>query len=236
MRLAARSPTVAGRWLSLCGAAVLSACAVPGTEDAPSGDAGGASAALRSHEAVLVQGWIGPESFGIGPVLATGASAGEAARDGGPYRLRGLDDAGAALFDIRFGAEHLARVSGESPAHFAWVLPVGAGGPLALASVELHEDGGREYVRSAVLPAGELVAVLAGEGGLTLTARADGLVEARWDATRFPLLQLLDPVTGQVLGFGRRGELTVEFAGSELEVTLSEGVRSAAAVLQVPRP
>jgi hypothetical protein len=64
-----------------------------------------------------------------------------------------------------------------------------------------------------------------------MTDAGDDGVNVSWDAERFELLQLRDPATGAILALDRDGEVVTAGVGSELEIALSDGVRSAAALL-----
>lgn len=182
-------------------------------------------------EAVLVRGWISQTSLELEPVLVTTAALSAATEVTGPYRLRGFDDAGALRFELAFDESATASVAGRAGHHFMFVVPV-AGDALELARVELDAGDGRELVRSARLPAAALVTALSGDETLSIEV-GDGGVTLRWDAARFPLLQLRDPQEGSVLALGRSGELTLASAAETLELAVSEGVRSAAAIIRL---
>lgn len=183
------------------------------------------------HGAVLLRGWIGEAGADLEPVIPTAAAPSVIAGERNPYRLRGFDDRGEVLFDLRFGEESLASIAGRPGHHFMLVAPVGAGGSLALAAVELDAAQDRTASRQARWSAAEL---LDGLRGLRLAPRDDGTVHVQWDAQRFELLQLRDPAGGAILALDRDGEVAVTAVGGELEAALSDGVRSAATLLHIP--
>ncbi|NHA15879.1 hypothetical protein [Thioalkalivibrio sp. XN279] len=181
---------------------------------------------ILERDAVLVRGWLGEADACLEPVipLATApASAGEAA---GPYRLRGFADNDEALFDVRLGEAGLVAVAGQAQRQFAAAVLLNPGGAQALARVVL-EAGETSVTRRAVRTAAELRAALA---GVQISTLPDGRTGVRWDADQFALLQLSDPATGSVLALDRDGEVTVTAPHGALEVALSDGVRSAAAL------
>lgn len=198
---------------------------------APEAPAGPAPADLRAieHNAVLLRGWIGDTGVDLEPVIPTAVAPSIIDGGQGPYRMRGLDDRGEVLFDIRFGEDSLASIAGRPGHHFMLVAPVGVGGSLALAAIELDAAQGRTASRQARWSADVL---LEGLRGLRLAPGDGGTVSVQWDAQRFELLQLRDPVGGAILALDRDGEVTVATVDGELDVALSDGVRSAAALLQ----
>lgn len=185
--------------------------------------------ALIEHDAVLVRGWIGDAAADLEPVIPTAAPPSFADAGVGPYRLRGLGDGGEVLFELHFGDESLASIVGRPGHHFMLVAPVGAGGSLALAAIELDAAHGRAASRQARWSAG---ALLDGLRGVRLAARDGDAMNVQWDAERFEMLQLREPASGAILALDRDGEVTVATGGDALEVALSDGVRSAAALLR----
>lgn len=219
----AAAAVLAGQWLS--------GCAVPmEPADLQGEPQSSGHANFVSHEAVLVRGWIGAGTFDLEPVVDTAAPPTVFDRADGPYRLRGIDDDGTVRFDVRFDEASLASVPDRAGHHFMLVLPVGAGGSLELARVELFADDGREVTRDASLYAGELVAALAGGDDLRVVVLESGGMRLEWDAEKFPLLQARDAETGAIVALARHGAITVPVGPAGLEISLSEGVRSATAL------
>lgn len=226
----------ANKALAVPAAALLAACSLSGCAlPTEPGDAEGeprasSHASFVSHQAVLVRGWIGAGTFDLEPVVDTAAPPTVFPRAEGPYRLRGSDDDGTVRFDVWFDEASLASVPDRAGHHFMLVLPVGAGGSLELARVELLAGDSREVTREASLSSGELVAALAGGDDLRVTALAGGNMRLEWDAEKFPLLQARDAETGAIVALARHGAITVPAGPAGLEISLSEGVRSATAL------
>ena len=185
-----------------------------------------------THEAVLVSGWIGAGTLGLEPVMVTHAAPRSHERRDGPYRLRGFDDEGAVLFDVSFGDEALSQVANRPERQFVFVAPVGASGSAALAAVLLEAGRGHEFERHARISSGELRDALEDPATLRLEAVEGGGLRVRWDAGRFELLQVRDPASGEILALARDGEIVITSAATELELALSEGVRSLAGVFR----
>ena len=70
---------------------------------------------------------------------------------------------------------------------------------------------------------------------MNATAQADsvevqrvsgGDVRLRWNARRTPMIMVRDPSTGQVLSLARGGDVRLSSSQGEIELVLSDGVRS----------
>jgi hypothetical protein len=181
---------------------------------------------------VLVSGWIGATDLGLEPVLATDAAPTELAPAEGPYRMRGTNDEGETQFDVAFDEGAMASISGGKTRHFAFVVPV-PGGSLAVARIELEAADGRRLVHEARLSPSAMREAAA-DSQLTMERPSGDALRVRWDAGHFPLVQLRDPHTGTVLAVGRDGELLFPGGHVELEVMLSDGVRSAVTRARIP--
>jgi hypothetical protein len=68
----------------------------------------------------------------------------------------------------------------------------------------------------------------------TVTGSAGG-VALRWDAAAHPMIMVRDVRTGEVLSFARGGSVVVPTDGSEVELVMSDGVRSRSARVRMPR-
>lgn len=200
--------------------------------DAPGSPDASRAPQLLSQDAVLVRGWINGDAAGLEPVTPLAAAAGMAGDPGGSLRLRGLDDRGATLFDVRFGERSLAAVAGRPGRYFVLQVPVPGGADL-LAAIELDAGEGRVVRRPARWSREALIDGLAGAQGVSIESLSGARVAVSWDAERYALLQLRDPVTGSVLALDRDGEVTVAAPGGALEIALSDGTRSAAAVFRI---
>lgn len=149
------------------------------------------------------------------PVLP--ASAGE-------YEVAAYDAAGAELFALSFTPVATAD-GGEGGSHFAFVVPMNDAAYEQLARVELTGRGRTATRTSRQTPASALAAAR----GLDVAAAATGRAQLRWNANAFPMVMVRDVNTGQVLSFARGGDMQIATDRSELEVVVSDGVKSAAA-------
>ena len=135
----------------------------------------------------------------------------------GSYRVLALDENGAEILAVSFGAERIADVPGDQET-FAFTIPKSALGGRILGSLRLVARG--KTVTSA--PAGAVVA----DSRAAITRTGPRAVRMRWDASRFPVVMVRDPVRGHVLSFARGGEATIATDRDDLELVYSNNVRS----------
>jgi len=148
----------------------------------------------------------------------------------GPYRLQGTDASGRTILNLSFAPDEVADTPTPTQ-HFAFVIPKSTLSGAGLSAVQLSGPAGASAsLRSS--GAADNAALV--DAAATATRRAAGLVEVRWDAARYPLAVIRSTVTGEILSFARGGVVSVPDAGAEIEVIVSDGVRSAVRHL-VPR-
>jgi hypothetical protein len=211
---------------------LLAGCGVndAGDEAASPRPAPGAGAAAMPS--LLLSGRISAEQVALEPALRLDAAAALPALDGGRHRLRGTDAAGEPLFDFRFDGTPVADAP-RAEEHFTFVVPLDEAALAALAAIELRTGDGRRAAHRATLSAAALRAEIDRPGALTATRTSAGDVRLQWDGARFPLVAVRDPTTRSILTFGRDGEAGVRTELPELEVIVSDGVRSGGRVVPV---
>ena len=152
----------------------------------------------------------------------------------GPYSLEGLDESGSVLFSRSF---HGWPVSdGERGLrHFSFGIPVAEAGVDRLAALRVRGEGHEEVLRSTSRTRLDRTAATSEDA--TEPVRIEGVdrkrVRVRWDGNRFPLAVIRDARSGDVLSFARGGDVIVFSDSRELEVQLSDGVRSSTRTLAV---
>ena len=93
-----------------------------------------------------------------------------------------------------------------------------------LASIRLSGGGGAAVtMQASPVPDG----VTASVNTVEATARGGGSVNVRWSGQAARMALIRDRRTGQILSFARGGGVNVRSSSGELEVILSDGVRSA---------
>src|SRR5688572_5172927 len=140
----------------------------------------------------------------------------------GPYTLDGVDAAGARLFSISFAGEPLADIPGDHR-QFAFAIPVDGATLERLAALRLRGRG-REVRHSAH---SQLAAAQLAPGPRAPLARQAGpTVSVEWDAAAHPAVMVRDAQTGTILSIARGGRASVANTVSDLELLMSDGVRT----------
>jgi hypothetical protein len=136
----------------------------------------------------------------------------------GPYRLQAFGPAGETLVDLAFDAQ----VPGDSPdataRHFAFVVPIDMMRGLDPDRIRISGNG-RQAERRA--------ATAARTAGREPTVVREGrALRVRGSDNAVTGVMVRDPRSGQILSFARGSDAFVVSAGTELEITESDGVRS----------
>jgi len=158
-------------------------------------------------------------------VVSTGAAIAA-----GPYTWEAKDPKGLVLSRVPFQMYEVADSPNDEPRQFAFVVPLD----------------------SAVIDAVDSMHVVKGESELALQKSKSSTqsqaamkifrvaslpnrqAEIHWDAITHPVALLRDAKTGEVRGFLRGGDATVDDVPDNLEIQLSDGVKSR--VLTQTRP
>lgn len=132
----------------------------------------------------------------------------------GPYTVEGRDASGDVLFHLAFAGTRVEHLEGER--HFAFAVPLDSLRRARLARIVLRADG-----REASLAAGDAT-------GAAPSVRAEGAgaFRVRWDPRKAPAVLVRDVATGQVIAVARGGNARVRGSAHEVELVLSDGVRS----------
>ena len=149
----------------------------------------------------------------------------------GPYRVEGISRSGRTLFSYSFAGDRPADVEDPTARIFSFAIPMDDAAQSELATIRLSGGGSTAATMSASLvPDGVSAAVNAVEA----SSAASGGVSVRWGGASTRMALVRDRRTNQVLSFARGGSVVVRpRAGADLEVILSDGVRSAAKQLRV---
>jgi hypothetical protein len=138
----------------------------------------------------------------------------------GPHRLEGFGAAGEALFSLSFVGDRIADLPDAET--FAFVVPLSHLRGIDLDRLRFSARGRQVEQRST------------GRSAVPTAQRtATGRVRVSWDASAARVALVRDARTDDVLSIARGGSVEVPAVG-ELDVTLSNGVRSVKARI-VPR-
>jgi hypothetical protein len=179
----------------------------------------------RAQSSVLVWGRIRDGQATLEPAFQVVTRPTRPRR--GAYTVTGFAEDGARLFEFPFDAAPVAD-DPRGARQFALAVPLAEAAAARLAGLRVSGPGVQAgaSARAAVTdPAGA-------PGSLSLGSTGRG-VSVEWNAGAHPMVLVRDPVTGEVLSFGRRGRTEIRTTRRELDVLLSDGVRSRAARVPV---
>jgi hypothetical protein len=148
---------------------------------------------------------------------------------GGPYSVDGVTADGARVFGFSFDATPVAD-DPRGARTFAFAVPLSENAAARLGSLRLAGPGGAAEALS-----GPVAAFGGGVGSDSVVARRVGRgVALHWDATAHPMVMVRDARTGEILSFARGGDATVAAGSSDLEVVVSDRLRSRRVQVTVP--
>ena len=143
----------------------------------------------------------------------------------GPYRLEGLAIGGGRLFSLSFDATPVA--DGRQDAnHFAFAVPISPSAASELSQLRLDGPTGAAEVSATATTQARL-------SSPAQVQRIGGRVEVRWDATSEPMAMVRDASTGEVLAFARGGRVEIPTTAAQLEVHVSDQIRSRRLIVPV---
>ena len=144
----------------------------------------------------------------------------ELPRRPGPYSLSATAVDGAQLFSLSFdvaAVEDQAAGSG----HFAFAVPLDQARTARLGNLRLQGPTG------GIARSRTLAQLREGATSQSIVARRVGEnVSLQWSAAAHPMIIVRDPDTGEILSFARGGSAMVRTAKGELDLDVSDGVRS----------
>lgn len=150
--------------------------------------------------------------------VTTTASAVEA----GPYTWEAKDAQGRVVTRVPFKMYEVADMENQEPEHFAFVVPMDAATTDTLDSVRVLK-GANEL---AFQKAKTAVQTQQAMNIFRVSDLGGRRAEVHWDAIAHPVVMLRDAKTGEVRGFLRGGDATVEDVPDSLEMQLSDGLRT----------
>ena len=152
--------------------------------------------------------------------------------EAGPYRIDGTARDGRRLFSYAFAGEKPADVDDPTARHFAFAIPMDEATQGELSSIRLSGPGASPTVMNASLAPGGVSAAI---NAVDATATPSGTVRVQWGATGARMALIRDGRTGEILSFARDGNAQVRTGAADLEVILSDGVRSTTRKVRVNR-
>ena len=153
-------------------------------------------------------------------------------RDTGPYRIEGIARNGRTVFSYSFAGERPADVDDPTARHFAFAIPMDEATQGELVSIRLTGPGAATTAMTASLALGGISAAV---NAVEASSTASGRVDVRWGGQTARMALIRDRRTGQVLSFARGGSAQLRAHSTDLEVILSDGVRSVRRQVRVTR-
>jgi hypothetical protein len=147
----------------------------------------------------------------------------------GAYSIEGTAGDGSRVFNLSF--DPIAAADDERDGkHFAFAVPLDQQGAARLETIRLTGPGIGMAAISASPPSLRATPVKP-----VSVVRAAAGIAVGWDAAVHPMIMVRDPGSDEVLSLARGGNVVVPAAGNELELIMSDGVRSSAATVPVRR-
>jgi hypothetical protein len=138
--------------------------------------------------------------------------------EAGSYTWEARDGLGRVLTSVNFAAHEVADLPGQSVKLFSFVAPLSPDALQLVQSMRVREGNQEMATRplSATAPAGDQ---------LRMDEAPNRALQVVWDSEKYPVLMLRDTKTGEVRGFVRGGNATVEDVPADMEVVLPDSAR-----------
>jgi hypothetical protein len=142
----------------------------------------------------------------------------------GPYSIQGQAEDGSSLFALSFTPNEVADAP-QRRQNFAFAIPLSAARAARLSSIRLTGQGRTvAQLQSPVQP-----------DSVQLKPVAGGRLSLRWNANAHPMVMVRDPRSGEVVSFARGGSIELPPSRHQIDVLLSNGVKSRVKRVQVTR-
>ena len=147
----------------------------------------------------------------------------------GPYTVSATGVDGSRLFTLSFDVAAVED-NPASAGHFAFAVPLNQANASRLGDLRLEgPTGGASNVRTTAQ-------LRTGTSAEPIVSRRVGEnVSLRWNPAVYPMIMVRDPDTGEVLSFARGGSAQVRTSKGELDLDVSDGVRSQRLRLAISR-
>ncbi|HEY5940205.1 MAG TPA: hypothetical protein VIT87_05250 [Gemmatimonadales bacterium] len=147
----------------------------------------------------------------------------------GPYSVTATGVDGSRLFTLSFDVASVPDQPAGS-GHFAFAVPLDQARAIRLGSVSLQGPTGS----TSRSPTSARLRV--GTASPSIVARRQGKhVSLQWNAAAHPMIIVRDPNSGEILSFARGGSVMIRTPKGELDLDVSDGVRSQRVRLAINR-
>ena len=180
-------------------------------------------ASTEPSPGLLVWGRIGASGVVLEPAFEVTAPA-RLPATGGPHQIEVLDESGKVLASFQFRGEQVVDVPRMEDEHFAFVIPFRVFGGVSPARLRLSAAGRRVELTARLQTSR---AQLADDLSPTVQRVSPSHVRVMWRDAPGRGVLVRDAQTGAILTFARGGRAEVVSRSNSLDLTLSDGVRSA---------
>lgn len=142
----------------------------------------------------------------------------------GPYSIQARAEDGSSLFELSFAPNVIADAPGNQQ-NFAFAIPLSIAKAARLSSLRLAGLGRETISTARVSSAAQARAGVRSDLVGVRRIRA-GRVALHWNAQEHPVVMVRDAETGQVLSFARGGDVELSLSKSQVDLVLSNGVKS----------
>lgn len=218
---AALLPSQASDIMSYCTPAWVSDYTYQALLDARTGAVAVQNGAMATEpcECLIVWGSVEGDSIRLQPAFTVKTRA-VPPTQGGSFRIEAEREDGSRIFSHAFEPAEIDHAPGTR--HFTLAIPLPAGDANAIATIRAVGP-----MRAAERRwSGESATAAVRDAGMTLTRGAPGASMLQWDPRRSAAMLVRDATTGEVLALGMRGQLRFPAGRGELEVLLTDGVRT----------
>lgn len=167
-----------------------------------------------TQKGLLVWGRIEQGRLVLEPGIEVDAPEHLPARSG-PHRVEGVGPSGETLFSLAFAGDRVADSQDPDDQTFAFIVPLSQWRGVALNRLRFSALGRQVEQRGL------------GGGAVPSAQRTSpGRVRISWNASSDRIALIRDARTGHILSFARGGDVDIRTASDDLEITLSDGVKS----------
>jgi hypothetical protein len=167
-----------------------------------------------TQRGLLVWGRIEQGRLVLEPGIEVDAPAKLPSRSG-PHRVEAFGPSGETLFSLAFAGDRVADSQDPDDQTFAFIVPLSQLRGVALNRLRFSALGRQVEQRGS------------GGGSVPSAQRtAPGRVRVSWNASSDRIALVRDARTGHILSFARGGNVDVRTESNDLEITLSDGVKS----------
>jgi hypothetical protein len=183
-----------------------------------------------SSTVLIVSGKVSSSGAKLDPSFMTNSTP-SLPESSGPYTIEGRDAAGTAVFSYSFAGEAL----GDGPSderHFAFAIPLTGADAAALSRIALRGAGVSDERQSSFAGAPVQSRAADVQSMVAAVASNSGVVAVSWNSSLYPLLVARVPGNGAIIAMARGGSAEIRTTARQLEITLSDGVRSSTGMVE----